>query len=174
MEKFNLLLFGLLLIPVIALTEAANAAPKGQQILEIHAKQLFAGSQCGNGDVAGAIWISSQEQLKQAYQSLQKGKIGGPTHKIPVIDFKKAGGLLIKMGQQRTGGYGVKLSDLPITVKDKVVTLPVHWLKPSPGGIQIQVLTSPCVLIELPLNGYTQINVVDQTQSLKAEVKIKP
>jgi len=173
MENYRIFIIALLVLPVCVLAEAKNGMPVAQNTLEIHAKQLFAGSQCGNGDVA-ATWITTQEQLKHAYQSLQKGKIGGPTHTLPIIDFKRAGGLLIKMGQQRTGGYGVRLSDLPVTLKDKIVTLPVHWLEPTPGGIQIQVLTSPCVLIELPLNGYGQINVVDQAKSLKTTVNINP
>ena len=169
--KFSLL--SLLVVPIIALAEGENGSIKEQKVLEIQAEQLYAGSQCGDGNAAAAIWITDQEQLKQAYQLLQKGKIGGPTYKLPAIDFKKAGGLLINMGQKRTGGYGIKLLVAPVTVKDMIATVQVHWLEPTPGGIQIQVLTSPCVLIKLPLNAYTHIKIVDQTKSLKAEVKIE-
>ena len=173
MNTINFLRFGLLIIPAIALANGESEAIMEQKVLEIQAEQLYAGSQCGDGNAAAAVWIRNQEQLKLVYQSLQKGKIGGPTYKLPPIDFKKAGGLLINMGQKRTGGYGVKLLDAPVTIIDKLATVQVHWLEPTPGGIQIQVLTSPCVLIKLPLNDYVHIKVIDQTNALKTEVKIE-
>ena len=173
MNYLKYLLLNLLVIPAITLANGESEAPIEQNALEIEAEQLYAGSQCGDGNTAGAVWIKNEEQLKLVYQSLQKGKIGGPTYKLPTMDFKKAGGLLISMGQKRTGGYGIKLIDAPVTVKDKLATVQVHWLEPTPGGIQIQVLTSPCVLIKLPLNDYAHIKVIDQTKSLKSEVKIE-
>jgi len=173
MTHLNYMLLNLLLIPVIALANGESETPIEHKTLEIEAEQIYAGSQCGDGNAAGAVWIKNQEQLKLVYQSLQKGKIGGPTYKLPSIDFKKAGGLLISMGQKRTGGYGIRLIDAPVTVKDKLATVQVHWLEPTPGGIQIQVLTSPCVLIKLPLNDYAHIKVINQTKSLKFEVKIE-
>jgi len=173
MSYLDYLRFILLIIPAIALANGESEPNMEQKALEIQAEQLYAGSQCGDGNAAGAVWISNKEQLKRVYQSLQKGKIGGPTYNLPSIDFKKAGGLLINMGQKRTGGYGIKLLDAPVTVKDKLATVQVHWLEPTPGGIQIQVLTSPCVLIKLPLNDYVHIKVIDQTNALKTEVKIE-
>jgi len=174
MMKYSVyLLLNVLIVPSVALANGEIEVPMEQKALEIRAEQLYAGSQCGNGNAAGAVWITNQEQLKLVYQSLQKGKIGGPSYKLPSIDFKKTGALLISMGQQRTGGYGIKLTEAPVAVVDKLATVQVHWLEPAPGGIQIQVLTSPCVLIKLPLNDYVHIKVVDQTNALKTEVKIE-
>ena len=126
--------------------------------------QLYAGSQCGDGNEAQAQWISTQAQLEALYKNLRKGKIGGAENATPGVDFDNNGVLYISMGQRRTGGYGVKLLEDSLTLGDNAAIVKIHWLEPAPGAIQIQVITSPCLLVKVPLGKFSRIEVFDQAQ----------
>ncbi len=173
MKLRNYSIFSLLIMPIIALAGSENVVGAEQKSMEIQVEQLYAGSQCNYGGAAGGSWVANQQQLESVYQVLQKGKFGGSTYTLPNINFKNAGVLLVNMGQKHTGGYGVTLLHTAVTINGTIATIQVRWLEPAPGGIQTQVLTSPCVLIKLPLNAYRQINVIDQAKLLRAEVKVE-
>lgn len=84
------------------------------------------------------------------------------------VDFSREGVLLIAMGQRPTAGYGLSLSDT-VTFEDGVLTVWVDWREPPPGARQAQVVTNPCLLVQLPSVAFTRVRVVDREDRVRLE-----
>ena len=171
-NKIALIITGLLLLPALSVAGGEPLPIEGHEAANVMLEQLYAGSQCGDTNGDSASWIATSGQLNSVYQNLRKGKIGGPELKAPKVNFKQEGVLVISMGQQRTGGYGVKLHDETLAVEGNRAIVKILWLEPAPGAIQIQVITSPCLLVKVPLGSYSRIEVVDQTRTKRFELEI--
>ena len=65
-------------------------------------------SQCG--PALASQWVSSQQQLEKLFQATQGMMISPSPQSAPQIDFTLYGVLFLSMGQQRTGGYAIRLA----------------------------------------------------------------
>jgi len=133
---------------------------------------LFASIQCAvneTGNGPGSQWITTQQQLDRLYGQLNV-QLVGKKPVAPKLDFITSGVLLLNMGKKPTGGYQLKLPDQTLAIKDDAVVLQVQWIEPSPGAMLTQVLTSPCLLVRMPLAGYGRIKVVDQDNVTRAQL----
>lgn len=126
------------------------------------AEVIYQSQHC-NVEEPQALWINSQIQLQSLFAELRKNIISKQAAQPPVIDFSQYAGLLVAMGRKNTGGYGLELIDNKAGVSDDVLQLAVQWREPAPGMIVTQALTSPCLLLKVPLGEYHHVEIKDQS-----------
>ncbi|MCU7933027.1 MAG: protease complex subunit PrcB family protein [Candidatus Thiodiazotropha sp. (ex Codakia rugifera)] len=68
----------------------------------------------------------------------------------------------VDMGQQPSGGYGLKLLSDHLERTSDTARVAVEWVKPQPGMVQIQALTYPCLYLKIAKGEYTRLEIVDQ------------
>ncbi|HSW14884.1 MAG TPA: protease complex subunit PrcB family protein [Solimonas sp.] len=68
---------------------------------------------------------------------------------------------LVEMGERNTGGYGLAISRLAGRRGDTLV-LNGTFIAPAAEDMTTQAITSPCVLVSLPKQGYSQVEIIDQ------------
>ena len=115
------------------------------------------------GSIVESHWLSSQQQYESIFQAMYEGLIADSMPQPVQINFDRQSVLLISMGQQRTGGYSVKLASAKMEVANERAKIQVQWNVKKPGMIAIQMLTNPCLLLEIPGGNYKFIDVVDQS-----------
>lgn len=74
---------------------------------------------------------------------------------------------LVELGARPTGGYGLAVARAAV-LRGEVVTLSATFLSPAAGSIQTQALSSPCVLVQLPRGRYAEVEVEDQSGTVRA------
>jgi hypothetical protein len=129
---------------------------------------LHSSSQCGQ--VTDHQWINSQDDLDKAFRASRGAFMSPGASQSPTVDFDKYGVVLLTMGQQRTGGYAIKLTSDELAVEDSVATLRIQWQEPQPGMMVTQALTQPCVFIQVPRGSYQTLRAVDQNGKVRAEL----
>ncbi len=120
-------------------------------------------SSCGiSGAETTLQWLGKREAV-QAWQTqsgielLPEGAVAGSY-------------VLISMGQRSSGGYGVTVSR-DAQVRDGRVQLQGTFFAPKAGQMNIQMITSPCVLVRLPEGAWRAVEVSDQTGRLRASAE---
>ena len=130
-------------------------------------ESIYASAQCGSINRPGLVWIAAAAAWQQQYAQVMSLRMTPPPP--PAVDFAEEGVLLIAMGQQSSGGYGLGLTGATATVENGVLTVPVAWREPLPGYAQTQVMTYPCLLVKLPKAAFSQIRIVDQEGRTRLE-----
>lgn len=130
-------------------------------------EKMYASGYCGSLDRPEVVWIADIEAWRQTYAQVTSLRMAPPPP--AAVDFSREGIVLIAMGRQTTGGYGLSLTGAPALARDGVLTIPVDWREPPPGYAQAQVMTSPCLLVKVPKGAFSQIRVVDQDGRLRLE-----
>ena len=62
--------------------------------------------------------------------------------------------LVVEQGQRRTGGYSIEMLPEATLTDEGVLKLTGTWLEPGADRMTIQILTSVCVLLEVPAQPY--------------------
>lgn len=109
-----------------------------------------------------ATWISSSEGLREMMSRTRSNRIGSESDNLPAVDFKRFGVLVVEMGQRPSAGYRFDTRGVTAQAVDGIATLQITHIKPAPDAMTAQVMTSPWVLIQLPLEEFIEIHVVDQ------------
>lgn len=156
----------LAMLAMLALPGCAGITSAGSEAIT-PVETLYTSSQCGGLDQPEVVWIADAGTWRQRYAQMMSLQITPPL--LPVVDFSRDGVLLIAMGQQTTGGYGLSLSGTTATVQDGVLTMRVEWREPRPGYAQTQVMTSPCLVVKLPEGAFSRIRVVDQAGQVRLD-----
>ena len=168
LSRRSLILIAYLLSLVSSSALAASGKPQDTSLLKIVTHHQSA--TCGI--IIESKWFANAQKYEDAFQSLVKGVISDSTQIPSQIDFSHYGVLLISMGQQRTGGYSVKLAAEQMEVVDRRAKIKVLWTTKKPGMMAIQMLTNPCLLLEVPKGDYDFIDVVDQTGKTRLSVPL--
>ena len=121
---------------------------------------------------ATAQWLDDPQALQSAYQRINRHRMGTP--ETPTVDFETSGIVLIEMGQQTTGGYGLKLLKPEMMIDGMVAMIEINWQTPAPGAIVTQALTSPCLMLVVPRGDYRTLRVVDQDGLTRFEIPLTP
>ena len=66
--------------------------------------------------------------------------------------------IVIAMGEQPNAGFSLALADEAMVLEQGVLTVPVVWRTPGPADIVAQVLTAPCIVVQVTS---TAVNSVD-------------
>lgn len=119
-----------------------------------------------------ARWLDSPSKLRQFWVAQHQRHLGGTLPVMPGVDFSLHGVLWIHMGRQPTGGYTLELAEPPCLAVDDRLSIYVNWITPADGAAVTQMVTAPCILLELSKGDYRSIEVVDQQGSVKASVDI--
>jgi hypothetical protein len=73
----------------------------------------------------------------------------------------------VDMGQQPSGGYGLKLLSDKLAVSGQTASFALQWVKPKPGMAQIQILTFPCLYLKIAKGDYIHLEVVDEEGTVR-------
>ncbi|MDF2629370.1 MAG: PrcB C-terminal [Symbiobacteriaceae bacterium] len=91
------------------------------------------------------------------------GSVMRPAVTVPQVDWASEAALVIDMGEQRTAGYSLTVTDVART-QAGVVELKLQVRRPGRGDFVAQVITHPYTVAKVPrawLNGATVV-AVDQ------------
>ena len=125
---------------------------------------------CGN--LSESQWISDQQKYESVFQAMFRGFISDSRPQPALVGFDKHAMLLVSMGQQRTGGFSVKLAAEQMEVSNNRARIKVHWQTAKPGMMAIQMLTNPCLLLEVPRGNYELIDIVDQSGKTRQSIAV--
>ena len=153
-----------ILLAVLALQGCAGAAGSDEAL---PVASVYASSQCGSLNRPEAVWIADTEAWRRWYAQVMSLRMEPPPP--PTVNFSREGVLLIAMGQQTTGGYGLSLTGAPATVQNGVLTVPVEWREPLSGYAQTQIMTNPCLLAKLPEGAFSRMRIIDQDGRTRLE-----
>jgi hypothetical protein len=134
---------------------------------------IYRNQQC-NLMQAQARWVEEQPAYEALFKDLLKSYIRSQTEKPPAVDFTQYGVLLVAMGQKNTGGYAVDLASGDAKVGNGVLQVSVHWQEPRRGMMVTQALTSPCLLLKIPKAQFQNIEVKDQSGTVRLSGTINP
>lgn len=157
-------------LPMAVLANGSKPPPETMK-----PKVLYASLNCpikGTDTSATGQWITTQAQLDQVYAQLRSLQLGEEKPGAPKLDFYSTGVLMLHMGNKNTGGYRLQLPRQDLVVKDGGAVLRVQWSEPAPGAIVTQVMTSPCLLVRMPLDDYHRIEVVDQNNHTRIKLSL--
>ncbi len=141
----------------------------------IDAEVVYRGVQC-NGPAKGpsAEWVLDSGQLSFIYSRLHSHIISPNVIRPPEVDFSEFVLLLIEMGRMPSAGYGVDLADETVSIDNGTAELNIFWREPDPEYLHAQVITSPCIIVMLPIGGYTSARVLDQNGTTLIKLEINP
>lgn len=124
-------------------------------------KQLHVGNQCGTHQQAAITVINRQDQLRKMYHGLHRKTMGQHTDP-PTVNFNKHIVLQIDMGQRLTAGYSISIDKQHAELINDTLIINTHWHEPAKGNLLAQVLTRPCLLVQIPLIKFNSVRVLDQ------------
>lgn len=154
---------------------AAATAFAGGQVREvpIDATVLNQGQQCEPAPEGWRIgWIVSFEALGEMMKKCRSHRIGAASDSLPDIDFDRFGVLAVEMGRRSSAGYGFKTDEVTAKRAGKTVTVTLPYVQPAPGAMTAQVMTSPWVLIQIPMEDFGKIRVEDQDGGLLDQINL--
>lgn len=163
----------LVLLGVLAMHGCAGT-PSVQHSADQSANQtvalelLHSTSHCGIAEQR-VLWIADRAMWQREYAQVMRLSMQPAV--APAVDFNRVGVLLISSGSQRSGGYGLSLAGAAATLQGNVLNVPVIWRTPTAGYRQAQVMSSSCLLLQIPQLDFTAIHVVDQKQQVLLEGK---
>jgi len=80
---------------------------------------------------------------------------------------------LVEMGERNSGGYGLAVSRLAGRRGDTLI-LRGTFVAPGADEVSTQAITTPCVLVSLPREGYATVEIVDQDGRLRGRAAAAP
>ena len=69
---------------------------------------------------------------------------------LPKLDFSNHSYVLVAAGSKPQGGYRIELTSSKARLEGSTLYLPVEIVPPDPAMAQVQMLTSPCQVLQLP------------------------
>jgi len=139
--------FALSLAVLISCTSTAVSVVEYQQHM-----------QCLDGQKPGAIFVSGQNigestsllSLDNNQQLAEKSELDAQ-HWFIKVD----------MGEKPTAGYHFSLTSQQLRIDDAIAQLDLAWLAPQPGGMTAQMITTPCIYLQLQKADYQQVVIMD-------------
>ena len=92
------------------------------------------------------VVVTNKTQWEELWAKHTAQKI--PKQLPPEIDFTKASVIVVAAGRKNTGGYSIEIADLRRA--DGKTEVIVSEKQPKPGGFNIQALTAPFHIIQVP------------------------
>ncbi|MBI3898786.1 MAG: protease complex subunit PrcB family protein [Gammaproteobacteria bacterium] len=159
------------MLAALSLVSGCTAETKSAQTEILPVRQLYASGDCGRADPEPAAkWITQSEQWEAIHQRLTRQILPQPSP--PAVDFEKSGVLLVEAGQRPTAGYRLALTQSTVERTDSTARITLDWKTPPADAMTAQVLTSPCVMIELPKARYSSIQVLDLQGNVRLEISL--
>lgn len=171
MKQISLVIHVLIMLTLVGCIYSTNSVADN---LSLPVRLLYEGAH-GGGHISNpnAYRITTQDQLQKIYNQFGKLTFGAVKRQVPRVDFSREEVLLVAMGQKPTTGYQLQLHRSKINISGDTAVLSLAWIEPPPGAILPQVITSPCILIALPIGNYSRIYILDQKEQKRLEVSIR-
>jgi len=131
---------------------------------------LYRSKVCGS--INSNQWLTNPNDYQAVSLAISQQMTGDTAPRLPPVNFEKSRALLVSMGQQRTGGYAVNLAKQQLRIDNDAAIVEVQWLEPEPGMMLVQMLSNPCLLIEVPRGEYRKIQVLDQSKHVRASMEV--
>lgn len=157
----------------VALTASAAMSMGRVREAPLAATVLAAGRQClPASDGWRATWISSPQALRAMMDRTRSHRLGSESDSFPVVDFDRFRVLMVEMGTRPTAGYQFDTRGVTAKVTEEIATVQITHVQPASGAMTAQVVTSPWVLIQIPLENFSEIRVVDQSDTLLVQTSL--
>ncbi|MFZ0727831.1 MAG: protease complex subunit PrcB family protein [Desulfobacterales bacterium] len=147
-----------------------TARAGGGHVHGLPLRVLYQDALCG-GSGPAAAQVTGPEHLTRIISEAGEAVIGRPP-KAPAVDFAADNVVLIRMGQQPTGGYGIELAEPQARLENGAAMIRLRWIEPVPGTVSTQALTSPCLIVELPKGTYRKIVITDESGKIRGEISV--
>lgn len=125
------------------------------------------------GGLTQSQWLPNQQVYESTYKALFQNLISDSKPDPAIINFASHAMLLVSMGQQRTGGYAVKLASDQLQLENHRAKISVDWVHPPAGMMTIQMMTNPCLLLQIPRQDYQFVDIVDQSGKVRQTISSK-
>ncbi|MES9990744.1 MAG: protease complex subunit PrcB family protein [Candidatus Thiodiazotropha sp.] len=79
----------------------------------------------------------------------------------------------VDMGQQPSGGYGLRLISDNLEISSDTARVALEWLQPKSGSMQVQALTYPCIYLQVAKGRYTRLDIIDQHGEVRHSLDLK-
>ena len=165
----------LILVFLVGQVLASSAACVTQKVEtgRLEVRTLYSSAVCDSRREEGVVatWLDSPKAVATAYRRITGSRMNaGPP---PTVNFKAHGALLIEMGRRSTGGYRLSLAERRLAVTGDRAQVQVAWNEPAAGAMVPQIITSPCLLLELPRGDFSAVQVVDQAGKVLAVAEVR-
>ncbi len=130
--------------------------------LAVEAVELGRLQQCGSTGREVALEVFDDAASVVAWEQARGVKLTPAQGELPPGLY-----VVAEMGERVTGGYGLAVSR-QAAMKDDVLYLKASFLVPSNANMVTLALTSPCSLVLVPTRSYRRIELVDQTNKVRA------
>jgi hypothetical protein len=150
-----------LLAAAVLLAGAEGGGCRGDR--DVPVRVVASDMQCGGeGEGVSARRLASAADLAAAMAGAPAG----------TADFAKEAVILVAAGRKSTAGHGIALAADKAPVKDEIAGVRVTRTSPASGTMNAQVVTSPCIVVALPLEGLGAVGVIEGDQPV-AKVSLK-
>lgn len=156
-----------LLLPVLATTLAGCVAGQGAGD-SVTLETRYAGARCFSEMSGPSVrLVKSLKDYKRLTASVEppsvdyQGTVEAPKH----FDQKRL--IVIRMGTKPTAGYALALAEKTASLNEGLLTVKLQWVEPQAGAFLAQVITSPCLILEVDKIPLTELLVVDQNGRTK-------
>ena len=120
----------------------------------IGAQVIYRGVQCDRRE-SGVELISDRGHWNKWQRRQQRTLWNPEASEVSQPEFSKATVIVVSMGQKPTTGYALELAGDVVREASGELRIPILLIVPPPGSATGQMLTSPCVAIQLQDTGFT-------------------
>lgn len=113
-----------------------------------------------------ALVISLAEEKKA--KTTKKGK----KKSEPLFDLSQQWVIRVAMGERPTAGYGFRLGSEELQVVDGVAKVSLNWERPQADAMLPQVMTYPCIYLQLEKRDYSKVEILDQRGKVRFTVDL--
>lgn len=158
---------------------AAGACQSGIEPIgateSVPVRLIYQNQQC-QSDISRIESIQDVAALTRWWQPFARQQL--PAKPLPpelaAIDFDQLTAFIVSMGSQPTAGYGIELHADQAPVQGATLTIPATWKEPAPDMMVAQIMSSPCVVITVPVKRYETVAVRDQQGDTLVETQLPP
>jgi hypothetical protein len=120
---------------------------------------VYRSDHCGTTG-KGVYQLTSPQELAAVMKN-KMNPLDDTKNLAPDVDFSENQLVLVAWGSKPNPGYKIELTS-PQAVRDgKVLRLPVAFQEPDLGAFYPQVMTSPCIVLSVPVGDYEAIAAGD-------------
>lgn len=117
----------------------------GSDFKQIDVIEEFSGSYSGIKEKKELV-IQDETEWENLWRALNS--IREPLPETPVVDFTTQSVIAVFQGEQRTGGYGIEITQ--IKQRNDTLYVNIHEKTPSEGGMVTMALTQPYHIVVVP------------------------
>ncbi len=150
----------IIIVASIFLSSMLFINSKPQQEESITYTVLEKGNHAAFHDTKPSISVFSDlNEFEGFYKTMHKGRV--PKAEPPSVDFTNSLILFLSHGEKRTSGYTIEIRR--IYSRGTALVVKAVLRSPPEASFTAQVITHPYLLIQIQINGFTRIELVDET-----------